>query len=110
MSPTRSSRKRYQEFVEDYKHQRLDAIDEDGGPSNVPAPKGGRRAYLRDYLRWLKPHRYPLGAVFLLALVVAGLQMIEPLFIRFIVDHIILNKDLDGHARLTRLNMTGLVF
>jgi len=110
VSPTRSSRKRYQEFVEDYKHQRLDAIDEDGGPSNVPAPKGGRRAYLRDYLRWLKPHRYPLGAVFLLALVVAGLQMIEPLFIRFIVDHIILNKDLDGHARLTRLNMTGLVF
>ncbi len=110
MSPTRSSRKRYQEFVEDYKHRRLDAIDEDGGPSNVPAPKGGRRAYLRDYLRWLKPHRYPLGAVFLLALVVAGLQMIEPLFIRFIVDHIILNKDLDGHARLTRLNMTGLVF
>src|SRR5947199_10829943 len=36
--------------------------------------------------------------------------MIEPLFVRFIVDHVILNKDLDNHARLTRLNLTGLVF
>src|SRR5690349_11971868 len=36
--------------------------------------------------------------------------MIEPLFIRFIVDHVILNKGLDNVARLTRLNLTGLVF
>src|SRR6267143_588097 len=36
--------------------------------------------------------------------------MIEPLFIRFIVDHIILNKGLDNSARLSCLNLTGLVF
>src|SRR6266516_5260888 len=56
------------------------------------------------------PHRNALAAVFLLALVVAGVQMIEPLFIRFIVDHVILNKGLDNAARLSRLNLTGLVF
>ena len=110
MSPAPSSRKRYDEFVQDYKHRRLDAVDENGEPSKGPSPKGERRGYVRGYLRWLKPHRYQLGGVFLLALVVAGVQMIEPLFIRYIVDHIILNKDLDGHARLTRLNLTGLVF
>ena len=115
MSPARSSRKRYQEFVEDYKHRRLDAVaDEDGrrpGEGPAPAsPPGSRRAYLREYVNWLRPHRYELGAVFLVALVVAGLQMIEPLFMRFIVDRVILNKGLDNAARLTRLNLTGLVF
>src|SRR6266567_9422018 len=79
-------------------------------PPATPGRPGARRAYLREYLRWLKPHRNALGAVFLLALIVAGLQMIEPLFIRFIVDHVILNKGLDNAARLTRLNLTGLVF
>ena len=48
--------------------------------------------------------------MFLLALAVAGLQMIEPLFMRFIVDRVILNKTLDLSSRLTRLNFTGIVF
>ena len=110
MSPARSSKQRYQEFVQDYKHRRLDATSEDGGPPPAPGQPGARRAYLREYLRWLKPHRKELAGVFLVALVVAGLQMIEPLFIRHIVDRVILNRDLDLQARLTRLNLTGLVF
>jgi ATP-binding cassette subfamily B protein len=110
VSPARSSRQRYQEFVQDYKLRRLDATSEDGGPAPVPGQPGARRAYLREYLRWLKPHRKELAAVFVVALVVAGLQMIEPLFIRHIVDRVILNRDLDLQARLTRLNLTGLVF
>ena len=104
MSPARSSRKRYQEFVEDYKLKRLDAKDEDHKRPTA------RRAYLREYLTWLRPHRYELLAVFVIALVVAGLQMIEPLFMRFIVDRVILSKALDTSARLTRLNLTGIVF
>jgi len=110
VSPARSSRKRYQEFVEDYKHGRLDAADEDGREPPSQAPNQVRRAFLREYLTWLRPHRFALGAVFLLALAVAGLQMIEPLFMRYIVDHVILNRTLDVGARLTRLNMTGIVF
>src|SRR6266576_3969020 len=114
MSPARSSRKRYQEFVQDYKQHRLDDVaDADGGqPVAQPRTAGGgaRRAYVRDYLRWLRPHWYELGVVFVLALAVAGLQMVEPLFVRFIVDKVILNKTLDLSSRLTRLNLTGLVF
>jgi len=110
VSPARSSKQRYQEFVQDYKLRRLDATSEDGGPPPAPGQPGSRKAYLREYLRWLKPHRAELATVFVVALAVAGLQMIEPLFMRHIVDRVILNKDLDTHARLIRLNLTGLVF
>src|SRR5262245_8541075 len=97
----RSSRQRYRGFVQDYKHRRLDDRTENGHDKKPPddsakpdedssAPetrnkrRGQRREYLRAYLRWLWPHRYAVGAVFLLALLVAGLEMIEPLFMRFI--------------------------
>ena len=110
MSPARSSKQRYREFVQDYRLRRLDAASEDGGPAPAPGQPRERRAYLREYIRWLKPHRQELAFVFLIALVVAGLQMIEPLFMRYIVDHVILNRNLDTGARLTKLNLAGLIF
>jgi len=110
VSPARSSRQRYREFVQDYKLRRLDAASEDGGPAPAPGKSGARRAYLREYIGWLKPHRKELAFVFAVALLVAGLQMIEPLFMRYIVDHVILNRSLDTGARLTKLNLIGLVF
>src|SRR5439155_17384207 len=39
-----------------------------------------------------------------------GLQMIEPLFIRFIIDRVLLNTALDIASRLTRLNRAGAVY
>jgi ATP-binding cassette subfamily B protein/subfamily B ATP-binding cassette protein MsbA len=116
MSQPRSSRERYREFVQDYKHRRLDdAADGESPPETGAAPSppprpGKRREFLREYVRWLRPHRYALAAVLLIALLVAGLQMIEPLFIRFIIDKVILNKGLDVTARLSRLHLAGAVF
>jgi len=122
----RSSRQRYRRFVGDYKDRRLDAQtdakagllqpagdapSEGGEDSTKPALLGGkRREYLREYLRWLWPHRYRIGALFLLALIGTGLQMIEPLFMRFIIDRVLLNTALDTAARLTRLNLAGAAF
>ena len=103
VSHPRSSRQRYRAFVEDFRHRRL---DEAALPSGNGTPKGPprdkrdtRRQYVREYLRWLRPHRYAVAGVFALALVVAGLQMIEPLFMRFI-DRVLLNQSLDSAARL----------
>jgi ATP-binding cassette subfamily B protein/subfamily B ATP-binding cassette protein MsbA len=48
--------------------------------------------------------------VFTLALVRAGLEMIEPLFMRYIIDHVLLNRALDAAARLVRLHFAGLTF
>jgi ATP-binding cassette subfamily B protein/subfamily B ATP-binding cassette protein MsbA len=120
----RSSRQRYGVFVRAYLQRRLD--DADGADKNAPQshstaagespsePKvqrrGKRREYLREYLRWLRPHRYAVAGVFVLALGVAGLEMIEPLFMRFIVDRVLLNAELDTASRLDRLNLAGGVF
>src|SRR5262245_25157292 len=115
--PARTSRQRYRTFVQDYKLKRLDESVEEASGEKPSEPKpekgvrrGKRRAYLREYLRWLRPHRYGLTALFLLALVVAGLEMIEPLFMRFIIDRVLLNRDLDASARLARVNFAGAAF
>jgi ATP-binding cassette subfamily B protein len=123
----RSSRQRYRRFVEDYLQGRLDDAgmpdaSEQRPDTTAPGnngrlarlrglrPHGKRREYLGEYLRWLKPLRLAVGAVFLLALIRAGLEMIEPLFMRFIVDRVLLNGALTTAERLTRLHMTGAVF
>jgi ATP-binding cassette subfamily B protein/subfamily B ATP-binding cassette protein MsbA len=109
-----SSRERYRTFVDDYKHRRLRdgepaKADDQGAQSGLPGG-GKRREYLREYLRWLWPHRFQLAGVFALAIVVAGMEMIEPLFMRFIVDRVLLNAGLEPAARLSRLHTAGALF
>src|SRR5687768_10254340 len=48
---------------------------QNGEEESSPKSKAKRRQYLREYLRWLWPHRYAVAAVFLFALMAAGLQM-----------------------------------
>jgi ATP-binding cassette, subfamily B, bacterial len=114
MNQRGSSRRRYRSFVQDYKARRLEQQTEGDGEPSTPQPKGllrgKRREYVREYLAWLWPHRFGLAAVLLLALVAAGLQMIEPLFMRFIIDRVLLNRALQSAARLTRLNLAGGLF
>jgi ATP-binding cassette subfamily B protein/subfamily B ATP-binding cassette protein MsbA len=120
-----SSRLRYRAFRDDYRHRRLDeAIEKARGWSDksaaqtggdgAPAPKGllagKRRQYARDYLRWLWPHRAGIGLVFVLAVVTAAAQMAEPLFMRFIIDRVLLNAALDTAARLSALHLIGAIF
>src|SRR5262245_10541220 len=113
MSQPRSSRERYRQFVLDYKARRLDEkVEAASGqkPAPASAKRGRRREYMREYLRWLRPHRYEIALVFLLAIVRAGLEMIEPLFMRFMVDRVLLNTGLGTAQRLQWLNVTGAVF
>jgi ATP-binding cassette, subfamily B, bacterial len=121
----RSSRGRYLAFVEDYKQRRLDArTDHEAG--RVSATGSGddgaertegkrevrkrRRRYARDYMHWLAPHRYAVGTFVVLALIVAGIEIVEPLFLRWIVDHVLLNPALDTPTRFARLNAIGALF
>ncbi|HEX5971444.1 MAG TPA: ABC transporter ATP-binding protein [Gemmatimonadaceae bacterium] len=108
----RSSRQRYEQFVEDYRRRRLDEVAEaETRAESVVTPVPGRRKeYLRAYLRWIRPHRGAVGFVFFLALVTASLEMIEPLFMRFIVDDVLLASGLDAAQRYSRLHLAGLLF
>jgi ATP-binding cassette subfamily B protein/subfamily B ATP-binding cassette protein MsbA len=119
-----SSRQRYRQFADDYKHGRLDAVAEaadgkrpapaDAGPDAAGKDKNKdrtkRRAYLRQYFSWLWPYRGAVIVVFVLALATAGLQMVEPLFMRFIIDRVLLNSSLDRAARISILNLAGAAF
>jgi ATP-binding cassette subfamily B protein/subfamily B ATP-binding cassette protein MsbA len=103
MKKPRSSRQRYRNFVSDYHAHKLEDV--------VSKEKDGkRRRYLRDYARWLLPHRYAIAILFGLALLSAGLELIEPLFMRFIIDKVLLNQALDAVGRVRRLNHSGLFF
>jgi ATP-binding cassette subfamily B protein/subfamily B ATP-binding cassette protein MsbA len=124
----RSSRRKYKEFVEKYHARKLDA-EVDGHQAKTPVATGDvpadadsetavdakpakakRREYLREYLRWLWPHRLAVFIVFALSLTAAGLQMVEPLFMRFIIDRVLLNNALDIAARMSWLNLAGITF
>jgi ATP-binding cassette subfamily B protein/subfamily B ATP-binding cassette protein MsbA len=117
-----SSRRRYRRFLEDYRAGRFDQSGElkpTGSETTTPetprtngpsSTRSNRRQYVREYLRWLWPYRYSVALVMAMALVAAGLQMVEPLFMRFIIDGILLDQTLDAAERLTRLNLTGALF
>src|SRR5689334_20124282 len=127
MSHLRSSRHRYRGFIQNYRQRRLDDLTE-GGDDHQTADlsakaatagsasesrgklRGSRRKYMREYLLWLRPHRYAIATLFGLALVAAGLEMVEPLFMRFIIDRVLLNAGLDLASRLARLHFAGMLF
>ena len=115
-----SSRQRYRQFVADYNARRLDEVL--AAASNVPADapkpataassiwpwqKNAPRQYLGDYVHWLRPHRRTVVFVGVFALIAAGLEMIEPLFMRHIVDRILLNPALDLTSRRSEERRVG---
>ena len=113
MSSLGSSRQRYREFVQKYKRRQLDEPAETGDASSAESRRPDptkRRAFLRDYIGWLWPHRFAVGSVFILALLSAGLEMVEPLFMRFIIDRVLLNTELDLASRLSQLHLAGMAF
>jgi len=112
MPHLRSSRGLYRDFVAAYRERRLDPQEGAAAQASAAARAAPtkRREYLRGYIAWLWPHRFRILAFFAVALVAAGLEMVEPLFMRFIIDRVLLNTALDIPARVSRLHLTGSAF
>ncbi|HUQ53617.1 MAG TPA: ABC transporter ATP-binding protein [Gammaproteobacteria bacterium] len=112
MNRPRSSRQHYDVFRRDYAKGTLDdkIAAADSAATKTQTQIKTRRDYLKDYLRWLWPERWAVGAVFLLAITAAGLDMIEPLFMRFITDNVLLNTAAATPDRLRLLNLAGGAF
>ncbi|TWT36665.1 putative multidrug export ATP-binding/permease protein [Posidoniimonas corsicana] len=75
-----------------------------------PKDKAQRRKYLGMYLRWLSPYRNTVVALGSLALVIAVLDMAQPLFMRHIIDEVLLNESMTTGQRLSHLHVVGAVF
>jgi ATP-binding cassette subfamily B protein len=128
------SRQRYRQFVKDYKAHRLDELidaqnaalaragahneappepaksEEKDAKGKKPRLSKKRREYIKLYLRWLKPHRGMLTGVIVFAILLATFEMIEPLFMRAIIDKVLLNTSLDTASKLQKLNLIGATF
>jgi ATP-binding cassette subfamily B protein/subfamily B ATP-binding cassette protein MsbA len=77
------------------------------GDAQVPrANPEDRRKYLRDYARWLWPYRWPLGAVFFMAIVAAGMDAIWPLAIRAAIN--LPGSTLSEDQKLRQLMLLGV--
>ena len=111
MSERLSSRKVFLRFINSYK---LGQSSESGKSKPLLSAGSLARDKLREdflnYVRWLWPWRHAVAIVLIFALLAAGLQMIEPLFIRFIIDRVLLNKELDSAARLVRVHTISAFF
>jgi ATP-binding cassette subfamily B protein/subfamily B ATP-binding cassette protein MsbA len=107
-----SSRRRYESFRKLFKTRRLDALaltDTEKEKQKRPE-KVARRRFLRDYIHWLRPHLRPLLLLFATAVVVAGLDMAHPLFMRYIIDQVLLTEAVSASSRLTQLHLAGAFF
>ncbi len=113
MNRPRTSRQHYDVFRRDYRDGTLDdklAGADAGRRPAVSERRTKRREYLRDYLRWLWPERWAVAVIFVLAILTAGLEMIEPLFMRFITDRVLLDTTASTPDRLRLLNLAGGAF
>ncbi|HEY6564265.1 MAG TPA: ABC transporter ATP-binding protein [Pirellulaceae bacterium] len=108
-----SSRHRYEEF-----RRRL----RDGAAPSTAPPQGGiaveaidgaplaRRRYLTHYVSWLWPYRWSVAAIVVTSLLVAGTEMVQPLFVRHIIDKILIAGDQDSAERWASLHRVGILF
>ncbi len=104
----RSSKRRYELFRKRLdKRPKLDATADAG--DEPAAVKRERRRHLQQYIEWMWPFRWQIIAIIVVALGVAGLELLQPLFVRFIIKHVLLDKGtLD--QRLRTLNIAGALF
>ncbi|MGI9458168.1 MAG: ABC transporter ATP-binding protein, partial [Aeoliella sp.] len=112
MPANRTSRNRFQQFREAYREGRLKELATDRRTSDDRdrPEKDQRRQYLWEYVRWLSPYRGAAVGLMLMALVVAVLDMAQPLFMRYIIDNVLLADKLSTADRLSALHFVGVAF
>jgi ATP-binding cassette subfamily B protein/subfamily B ATP-binding cassette protein MsbA len=63
---------------------------------------------LREYVRWLRPYRWRLAGLLALAVVTAGLDLLWPLAIKYVIDTISAPASDASADRVRQLNLLGL--
>jgi ATP-binding cassette subfamily B protein/subfamily B ATP-binding cassette protein MsbA len=98
-----TSKRRFANFLHRFKRNEFDTDDSSDSPDRHRPDKKMRRNYLRLYIRRLWPHWRLVALLVVLALLIASLDLVQPLFMRYVIDHIIL-ADAEVSQRLSLLN------
>ena len=113
MSKRESSKSRFAEFLGKYRRRELgkDSNEENGKDqeSAESKSKSNRKSYLRLYARKLWPHWQVVLLLVFLAIVVSVLEIIQPLFARYIFDDVLL-ADISADAKIRNLHLVGGIF
>ena len=120
MSNSKTSKKRYRDFLEKFRSGKLkskeddrlekpDEPDKQVDPQEKAERKAKRRSYLNHYIRRLWPHWKMVVLLAVLAITVSTLEIIQPLFVRYIFDDVLLAES-NSIDRLWHLNLVGLIF
>ncbi|MEM7455679.1 MAG: ABC transporter ATP-binding protein [Planctomycetota bacterium] len=125
MQPTpKNSRRRFTEFLEKFRSGKLksehdDEEKKDGGEAESgdeksdsikdPERKQKRRGYLAHYIRRLWPHWRMVALLVALAIAVSVLEIIQPLFVRYIFDDVLLADD-TREEKISHLAVAGAFF
>ncbi len=97
-SGLRSSKQQYQAFLKQSPRSSLAHMAD--VVSQIRRPRGTQ---LARYLVWLRPHAAALASLFVLALLTIAIDMMWPLASVYLVDDIVLAKDLEPEEKLTQI-------
>lgn len=118
MNHPSTSKSRFAEFLGKFKRGELkkEGESEDSEEPQLDSQddkqekKKLRRNYLRIYIRRLWPHWKMVLLLTGLAVAVSILEIIQPLFARYIFDDVLLAEELSAEQKIWRLNVVGLIF
>src|SRR5690349_4393087 len=71
------------------------------------ADKATRRRYLREYRKWLWPYRWSLFTILVIALTTTALDMVWPIAIKQVMDHVLVNNTAERAQRVHQLLRIG---
>ena len=105
------SRKNYIRFRTAFRERRLrDLEDTDSGREDPTRDPDQRRQYLRQYMGWFGRYWKTSAILIVLSLVMTVFDMTHPLFLRYILDDILLQDGLSDAARLHQLHLIAFAF
>jgi ATP-binding cassette subfamily B protein len=111
---SKTSRDRFANFRQKFKSGTLgrgggkeDA--KESAKERKPADKKRQRTYLRLYVKQLWPHWKMVLLLAMLAVAVAALELIQPLFARYIIDEVLLGDSTPGD-KIAALHIVGGLF
>lgn len=110
-----SSKKRYNRFRKAFREgktkelslYRKEESEHDFSESDSRSKKERRQHYLRRYIKWLWKFWPTVIVLIALSLIGALLEVIHPLFMKYILDSILLSADASHSEKLRQLNIVG---